>query len=336
MSSKEKSLVIVESPAKAKTINRFLGPSYTVKASMGHVRDLPKKKLGVDVEDGFKPSYVVDPGKKKIVSALKKVAASVDRIYLASDMDREGEAIAWHLAELIDKDRTKTKRTIFNEITERAIKEAFQDPTEIDMCKVDAQLARRVIDRLVGYKVSPILWKVVHKHTSAGRVQSVALRLVCEREEEIAAFVPRESWTLDAEFRTARGEVFKAALEKIDNQKIDLDTLEKATQAHHDVARETFIVATLEKKEKRRNPKPPYITSTLQQDAARRIGFSPRKTMMVAQALYEGVDLGAEGPVGLITYMRTDSVRLASEACDQAREFIVGSYGQRYVPGKAA
>jgi DNA topoisomerase-1 len=327
--------VIVESPAKAKTINRFLGPSFTVQASMGHVRDLPTKTLGVEIEDAFKPSYVVIAGKKKVVTALKKAAAAADEVYLAPDMDREGEAIAWHLASLIDKDGTKVKRVIFNEITERAIKEAFKSPTAIDMRKVDAQQARRVLDRLVGYLVSPLLWKVVHRRTSAGRVQSVALRLVCEREEEIAKFVAREYWTIDAEFKTPRGETVKAALERIGKVKIDLDALDKATQARDDATRQAYHVATVETKEKRRNPKPPYITSTLQQDGARRIGFSARKTMTIAQALYEGIDLGAEGPIGLITYMRTDSVRLAAEACDQAREFIVGAYGARYVPGKA-
>ena len=336
MGSKQKSLVIVESPAKAKTINRFLGPSFTVKASMGHVRDLPTKTLGVDIEDAFKPSYVVISGKKKVVKDLKAAAAAADQIYLAPDMDREGEAIAWHLASLIDKDGTRIKRVIFNEITERAIKEAFDSPTTIDMHKVDAQQARRILDRLVGYLVSAILQKVVHRGTSAGRVQTVALRLVCEREEEIAKFVAREYWTIDAEFKTPRGETVKAALEKIGKAKIDLDTLEKATQTRDGVTQQAYHVAAVETKEKRRNPKPPYITSTLQQDGARRIGFSARKTMMIAQALYEGIDLGAEGPIGLITYMRTDSVRLAAEACDQAREFIVGGYGPRYVPGKAA
>jgi DNA topoisomerase-1 len=335
MGSKQKSLVIVESPAKAKTINRFLGPSFTVKASMGHVRDLPTKTLGVEIDEAFKPSYVVISGKKKVVKALKTAAAEADCVYLAPDMDREGEAIAWHLASLIDKDEARIKRVIFNEITERAIKEAFKNPTSIDMRKVDAQQARRVLDRLVGYLVSPLLWKVVHRRTSAGRVQSVALRLVCEREEEIARFVPQEYWTIEAEFKSPRSDMVKASLEKIDKAKPDLSTLEKATQTRDDIKSQNFAVGTIERKEKRRNPKPPYITSTLQQDGARRIGFSARKTMTIAQALYEGIDLGAEGPVGLITYMRTDSVRLAPEACNQAREFIVGTYGEKYIPGKA-
>jgi DNA topoisomerase I len=335
MSSKQKSLVIVESPAKAKTINRYLGPSFTVKASMGHVRDLPTKTLGVEIEDAFKPSYVVISGKKKVVKELKAAAAQAVDVYLAPDMDREGEAIAWHLASLIDKDDKHVKRVIFNEITERAIKEAFQHPVTIDMHKVDAQQARRVLDRLVGYLVSPLLWKVVHKGTSAGRVQSVALRLICEREEEIAKFVPQEYWTIDAEFKSPRGDVFKAALDRIGKAKPDLDTLEKATGVRDDIKLKTFLVRDIERKEKRRNPKPPYITSTLQQDGARRVGFSARKTMTIAQSLYEGIELGAEGPVGLITYMRTDSVRLAPEACDQARSFITSTFGDKYLPGKA-
>jgi DNA topoisomerase-1 len=335
MGSKRKSLVIVESPAKAKTINRFLGQAYTVKASMGHVRDLPAAKLGVDIEDAFKPQYVVISGKKKVVSALKKAAAEAGDVYLAPDMDREGEAIAWHLAHLVTTDQTRIKRVIFNEITERAIREAFENPTSIDMRKVDAQQARRVLDRLVGYLVSPLLWKVVHRRTSAGRVQSVALRLVCEREEEISRFVPTEYWTIDAEFKSPRAELLKASLEKIDGAKIDIGSSEKATEIRDDVKTRGYVVKAVERKEKRRNPRPPYITSTLQQDGARRIGFSARKTMTVAQMLYEGIELGDQGPVGLITYMRTDSVRVAADASQQARGFIDSAYGGRYVPGKA-
>ena len=335
MGSKSKSLVIVESPAKAKTINRFLGPSFSVKACMGHVRDLPTAKLGVEIGENFKPSYVVISGKRKVVKELKAAAAEAQDVYLAPDMDREGEAIAWHLASLLDRDQLRIKRVIFNEITERAIREAFENPTSIDMHKVDAQQARRVLDRLVGYLVSPLLWKVVHRRTSAGRVQSVALRLVCEREEEIAGFVPREYWTIEAEFKSSGGDLLKAILEKIGRVKPELDNLEKAAETRDDVKAQSFVVGRIERKEKRRSPKPPYITSTLQQDGARRIGFSARKTMTVAQALYEGIELGVEGPVGLITYMRTDSVRVAPDACDEARGFIASVYGEKYIPGKA-
>ncbi|MFZ1948055.1 MAG: type I DNA topoisomerase [bacterium] len=335
MSSRQKSLVIVESPAKAKTINRFLGSSYTVKASMGHVRDLPAAKLGVDVDGGFKPHYVVISGKKKVVSALKAAAAKAENVYLAPDMDREGEAIAWHLANVIGKEQAHVRRVIFNEITEKAIKDAFKNPIEIDLHKVDAQQARRVLDRLVGYLVSPLLWKVVHRRTSAGRVQSVALRLVCEREEEIARFVPKEYWTIEAEFRSPRGEPVRASLDKIGKVKAGLDTETEATRVRDDIMSQTFTVLAVDKKEKRRNPRPPYITSTLQQDGARRIGFGARKTMSIAQALYEGIDLGEEGPVGLITYMRTDSIRVAADACDQARGFITSTYGDQYIPRTA-
>ena len=335
MGSKSKSLVIVESPAKAKTINRFLGPSFSVKACMGHVRDLPTAKLGVEIGENFKPSYVVISGKRKVVKELKAAAAEAQDVYLAPDMDREGEAIAWHLASLLDRDQLRIKRVIFNEITERAIREAFENPTSIDMHKVDAQQARRVLDRLVGYLVSPLLWKVVHRRTSAGRVQSVALRLVCEREEEIAGFVPREYWTIEAEFKSPGGDLLKAILEKIGRAKPEIDNLEKAAETRDDVKAQSFVVGRIERKEKRRSPKPPYITSTLQQDGARRIGFSARKTMTVAQALYEGIELGVEGPVGLITYMRTDSVRVAPDACDEARGFIASAYGEKYIPGKA-
>jgi DNA topoisomerase-1 len=335
MGKEHKSLVIVESPAKAKTINRFLGPSFVVKASMGHVRDLPQTSLGVDIEKDFKPHYVVIRGKTKAIRALKAAAAKAEDIFLAPDMDREGEAIAWHLANLIDKDGDKIRRVIFNEITQTAIQEAFASPTSIDMRKVDAQQARRVLDRLVGYLVSPILWKVIHRRTSAGRVQSVALRLVCEREQEIAAFVPREYWTIEGRFTSPRGDEFTARLEKISAKKADLDTLEKTRNVEADIRNQAYAVHDVSVKTKRRNPKPPYITSTLQQDAARRLGFSARKTMVIAQELYEGIDLGEKGRVGLITYMRTDSVRVSAGASDSARTFITETFGEEYVPRKA-
>lgn len=335
MASDQKSLVIVESPAKAKTINRFLGPSYVVKASMGHVRDLPQGRLGVDIDKDFKPSYVMITGKKKTIKALKSAAAKAEDIFLAPDMDREGEAIAWHLAALIEKGGSKVKRVIFNEITADAIADAFANPTSIDMRKVNAQQARRVLDRLVGYLVSPLLWKVVHRRTSAGRVQSVALRLICERETEIEKFVSREYWTIDGRFASAGGDEFLARLEKIGRAKADLGTLEKAKRVEADIKGQTYTIRDIKRRTKRRNPKAPYITSTLQQDAARRLGFSARKAMVVAQELYEGIDLGERGRVGLVTYMRTDSVRVAATACDSARAFISATYGKEYVPAKA-
>jgi DNA topoisomerase-1 len=336
MVSKGKSLVIVESPAKAKTINRFLGSGYVVKASMGHVRDLPKSKLGVDIEENFKPHYVMIRGKTKAVKALKEAATGAPEIYLAPDMDREGEAIAWHLASIIGKDGHRIRRVIFNEITEAAIRQAFQNPTDIDMRKVDAQQARRVLDRLVGYLVSPLLMQVVAKGTSAGRVQSVALRLICEREEEIAAFVSREYWTVDGDFTTPRGAHLVARLDKADGAKIEIDSLEAARRLEADIKGRAYAVSSLDRKTKRRNPRPPFITSTLQQDAARRLGFSARRTMSVAQELYEGIDLGGKDRVGLITYMRTDSVRVAGGACDAARAYIGETFGKQYVPARAA
>jgi DNA topoisomerase-1 len=335
MGSQGKSLVIVESPAKAKTINRFLGARFVVKPSMGHVRDLPQSTLGVDIEKDFEPHYVVITGKRKAIRALKTAAEKADEIFLAPDMDREGEAIAWHLASLIDKDGTRIRRVIFNEITENAIREAFEHPTTIDMRKVNAQQARRVLDRLVGYLVSPLLWKVVHRRTSAGRVQSVALRLICEREDAVQAFVPKEYWTVDGVFRTPPGDELVARLERIDKAKIDLDSLEKTKGVEEDARKQAYHVSQVTKKAKKRNPRPPYITSTLQQDAVRRLGFSARKTMVVAQELYEGIDVGDQGRVGLITYMRTDSVRVAASACGAARKFITDTFGAQYVPKTA-
>ncbi len=335
MAGKGQSLVIVESPAKAKTINRILGSSYVVKASMGHVRDLPETKLGVDIDHDFKPHYVLIRGKAKVVKALKSAASKADRIFLAPDMDREGEAIAWHLANLIGKNNKKIRRVIFNEVTEKGIKQAFANPTDIDMRKVNAQQARRVLDRLVGYLVSPLLWKVVHRGASAGRVQSVALRLICEREEEIQKFVPRKYWTIECKLQSERGETFTARLDRIGKAKGEVDSIEKARQIELALKSKTFKVTKVTRKNKRRNPKPPYITSTLQQDAARRLGFSARKTMVVAQELYEGIDLGEKERVGLITYMRTDSVRIAADACDAAKAFIKESYGEAYVPARS-
>lgn len=334
MSTDRKSLVIVESPAKAKTINRFLGTGYVVKASMGHVRDLPETKLGIDIENDFKPTYVVIKGKAKIVKALKEAAEKANEIYLAPDMDREGEAIAWHIATLLDRRGKKIRRVVFNEITEGAIKKAFANPTEIDMRKVDSQQARRILDRLVGYLVSPLLWRVIYRNASAGRVQSVALRLICEREDEIARFIPKEYWTVEASLKSRDGNEFTASVEKRDDTKISIRNEDEAKHIVEDLKRQQFIVEGVESKRVQRKPKPPYITSTLQQDAANRLGFPARKTMVLAQELYEGVDLMGEERVGLITYMRTDSVRVSELAQRSTRDFILETIGSEYLPAR--
>lgn len=328
-----KSLVIVESPAKAKTINKFLGKGYDVRASMGHICDLPEKELGVEVHDGFRPKYVVIPEKRKVVSELKRAAQSADRVLLATDPDREGEAIAWHIAERVAKGKREVRRVLFHEITERAVKEAIANPQDIDIRKVYAQQARRVLDRLVGYQVSPLLWKTIKGGLSAGRVQSVALRLICEREEEIERFVPEEYWTITARLKTSSGEEFEAVLVRKGEEKLKIPNREAAEGVLRELEGLPFVVRQVISKEVKRNPPPPFITSSLQQEAARKLGFSAEKTMRVAQELYEGVDLDGER-TGLITYMRTDSVRLADEAVKAVREFIASSYGPNFLPKK--
>ncbi len=329
-----KKLVIVESPTKCKTIGRYLGADYIVKATMGHVSDLPERELGVEVENNFLPKYVISKGKKKLVTELKKDAASADIIYLAPDPDREGEAIAWHVAEAIEADPAKVQRIQFNEITEGAIQDAIRNPSQIDMNKVNAQQARRVLDRIVGYKISPILWKTLYRGLSAGRVQSVALRIICEREQEIQGFNPEEYWTITAQL--AYEEIrFAAKLHSIDGCKAEITNEEQAFAVEKSVAGKPFIVSDVVKKEHKRKPAPPFITSTLQQDAARKYGFSAAKTMMVAQQLYEGVDLGAAGTVGLITYMRTDSTRISNEALEGARTVLTEIFDdERYLVGE--
>jgi DNA topoisomerase-1 len=328
-------LVIVESPAKARTIGKYLGPGYEVRASNGHVRDLPKSKLGVDVDAGFAPSYVLIKGKGNIVKELKASARRAALIYLAPDPDREGEAIAWHLAETLGEDESKLRRLAFYEITKRGIEEALTKPRSIDMAKVQAQQARRVLDRLVGYKVSPYLWKTVRYGLSAGRVQSVALRLICERESEIRAFTPQEYWTIDVDLETPSGELFRARVQKKNGEKLAL-TNEAATRAEaEELQKERFAVASLRTQEKKRNPVPPFITSTLQQEAFRRHRFSAQKTMVLAQQLYEGIDLGPEGSTGLITYMRTDSTRVSSDAIGEVRNYIQHTFGAPYLPDEA-
>ncbi|GAB4388875.1 MAG: type I DNA topoisomerase [Thermodesulfovibrionales bacterium] len=341
------SLVIVESPAKAKTINKILGKDFKVSASMGHVRDLPAKELGVDVENGFAPSYGVIPGKEKILKELKRAAKGADRIYLAQDPDREGEAIAYHVAAEVagGKDGDRIFRVAFNEITERAVREAIERPGKIDMLKVEAQQARRVLDRLVGYGLSPLLWKKVRRGLSAGRVQSVAVRLVVDREREIEAFKKEEYWSITAALAGAAPPEFKARLYKLggrllidreaaEGRRFLITDEETARKTADEIARGSFRLEAVDKKLRKRSPQPPFITSTLQQEAARKFGFPAKKTMLLAQQLYEGIELGEEGAQGLITYMRTDSVRVAREAQEWARSLIAASFGQEYVPAK--
>jgi DNA topoisomerase-1 len=331
---KKKSLVIVESPAKAKTINKYLGRDFVVKASMGHIRDLPKGKFGIDVEHGFKPDYTAIRGKTKVISELRKLAQNAPSVYLAPDLDREGEAIAWHLLESLDVDAKKVFRVVFNEITKKAILEAFEHPGKLDMDKVDAQQARRVLDRIMGYKLSPLLWKKIAKGLSAGRVQSVAVRLIVEREKEIRAFVKEEYWRVTANFKEG-DHAYHAELRKIGEERIDknLDA-KRAQEIVQRIGKDPLHLSEIDHKPKTRRPTPPFTTSQLQQKASTMLRFSARKTMMVAQQLYEGVDLPGEGSIGLITYMRTDSVRVSNEALSAVRSLIDSQYGAKYLPDK--
>ena len=324
-------LVIVESPAKCKTISRYLGKNYSVKATMGHIIDLPGKEFGVDIEHGFKPKYTVAKGKSRILKSLKDEAARADIVYLAPDPDREGEAIAWHVAQYISKANTNVKRVLFNEITKKAVLSAIDHPNEIDMNKVNAQQARRILDRIVGYQVSPILWRTVFRGLSAGRVQSVALRLICEREDEINGFKKEEYWSIHALLEN-KAMQFWAKLLSVDGQKAPLanEGASKAIIAR--VKDKEFVVTEVQRSEKVKKPYAPFITSTLQQDAARKLNFSATKTMIIAQQLYEGLDLGESGSMGLITYMRTDSTRIAEEALVSARALIASLYGEKYLP----
>jgi len=331
-----KSLVIVESPAKAKTIKKYLGKSFAVEASSGHLVDLPSSKLGVDIENDFNPQYVVIKGKSKYLNQLKKAAKDADQVYLASDPDREGEAIAWHIADKLNI-RGKSHRVLIHEITENAVKESIAHPTTLSQDRFEAQQARRILDRLVGYQVSPILWRKVKKGLSAGRVQSVALRLVVDREREIEAFKTEEYWTIEADLKRVKDtkdSSFTAVLSLYDGKKIAISEETYANSIVDSVKNEKFIVKSVERKERKKNALPPFITSTLQQEASRKLRFSVKKTMMLAQKLYEGIDLGEEGPVGLITYMRTDSVRISGGALNEAREIIKQTYGGEYLPEK--
>ncbi len=331
-----KSLVIVESPAKAKTIGKYLGKDYTVKASVGHIMDLPKSKLGVDIEKDFEPHYIVIKGKAPVVKELKTAAKKADRVLIATDPDREGEAIAAHVAEVISKNSSTQEvyRVLFNEITKKAILQAIEHPGKIDENKVDAQQARRVLDRLVGYQISPILWKKVRRGLSAGRVQSVALRLICEREEEIKAFIPEEFWSLTALLEGKLPPQFEAKLIKKDEEKLRVKNNDEIRAILANLEGKSYTVSKVDKKERRRNPVPPFTTSKLQQEGGRKLGFTAKRTMGIAQSLYEGVDVGKEGTVGLITYMRTDSTRVGKEAQDEARELIANKYGKDYLPEK--
>jgi DNA topoisomerase I len=367
-SNGRKSLVIVESPAKAKTINRYLGPDFEVTASMGHVRDLPSKGINVDIENDFEPTYDIMPGKKRVVTALKAAAKKCDTLYLATDLDREGEAIAWHLGEILGFPPERTYRVIFNAITKSAIKEAFAEPGRVDTDKVMAQQARRILDRIVGYQISPLLWKKVTRGLSAGRVQSVAVKMIVQKEHEIRAFKPEEYWLIPAVFTTdlesdyhqkwidfitpksddekgptlvqqgewlAKHHGFKAELHKIGDKKFKATNEEEARQIFDDLQAAEFTIADIETKESKSRPSAPFITSTLQQAAANRMGFSAKRTMSIAQQLYEGIDLGSMGSLGLITYMRTDSTHLSKEAVGEVRSYVEQHFGPEYLPEKA-
>ncbi len=332
-----KHLVIVESPAKAKTLGKYLGRDYQVKASIGHVVDLPKSKLGVDIEHDFAPEYHVIQGKAKVLNEIKAAAKDKEHIYLAPDPDREGEAIAWHIAQRLGRRRRNVHRVLFNEITKKAVLEALKHPGPIDKNLVDAQQARRILDRLVGYQLSPLLWKKVRRGLSAGRVQSVAVRIICERERAIQAFTPEEYWTVEAELEGREPPPFVARLAEVEGRKLDhkqfrLDTKAAVDAVLAGLAGATWTVVKVERKERRRHPTPPFVTSRLQQEASRKLGFQPARTMRIAQRLYEGVELGDAGAVGLITYMRTDSTRISAEAVAAVRAYIGTRYGAAYLP----
>ncbi|MGE5577761.1 MAG: type I DNA topoisomerase [Syntrophothermus sp.] len=332
------SLVIVESPAKAKTIGKFLGRGFMVKASLGHVRDLPRSQFGVDIEAGFAPKYITIRGKGPIVKELRDAAKKVRKVYLATDPDREGEAISWHLAHLLDLELSEPCRIEFHEITKGAIQAAVKKPRRINTDLVNAQQARRVLDRVVGYGLSPLLWQKVKRGLSAGRVQSVAVRLICDRAREIEAFVPEEYWSITAHLQPpkaeseSRGAAFEAKLALFRGEKLELANEAAVNKVLADLAGKSFKVSEVRRKERRRYPAPPFITSSLQQEASRKLGFTARKTMQIAQQLYEGLEVGEEGSVGLITYMRTDATRIAAEAQEEARKFVAAEYGKSFIP----
>ena len=328
-----KSLLVVESPTKVKTLSKFLGKNFTIKATYGHIKDLPKSKMGVDPEEGFKPHFTQIKGKSKVIDALKKAGAEADKIYIGSDPDREGEAIAFHVAEVIGK-KKEIKRVLFNEITKKAVLEALKSPQALDTSKYDAQKTRRILDRLVGYQISPLLWERVKYGLSAGRVQSVALKLVCERQAEIDAFVQEEYWSIEGRFKLPSGETIAAKLERVKDAKVKILTRQEADKLKSAAADESFMITKVEEKERSIMPQPVFKTSSLQQEASRKLRFSPSKTMLMAQKLYEGVDLGEGTTTGLITYMRTDSVRVADEALRAVRKLVGKQFGDAYVPPK--
>ena len=332
--AKSTNLVIVESPSKAKTIGKYLGPEYVVKASMGHLRDLPKNTMGVDIEGGFIPEYLPLQTKSELIAELHKAAQKADTVYLATDPDREGEAISWHLKELLDLPENKTRRVTFNEITQKVVQESIANSRDIDLDLVDAQQARRILDRIVGYQLSPLLWKKVRRGLSAGRVQSVATRLVVDRENEIRAFIPKEYWSLEVTLdRIGKAGSFKARYHG-DTKKRELENEEQVLRIIDDITGKTFTVDSVKQADKKRSAAPPFTTSTLQQEASRKLNMTPKRTMAIAQQLYEGVDVAGEGTLGLITYMRTDSLRLSDEAMDAAAGFIKSRYGKEYYYGK--
>ena len=326
--TKQKTLVIVESPSKAKTIGKYLGPSYKVVASVGHVRDLPKSKLGIDIENDFEPEYIAIRGKGDLIKELKKEAKAAGKIYLATDPDREGEAISWHLAYLLGIDASEPCRIVFNEITKDAIKNAVKHPRPIDLKLVDAQQARRVLDRLVGYQISPLLWRKIRRGLSAGRVQSAALKIICDRENTIKNFIPKEYWNINAVFK--KGKSFTAKLTEKDGKKFAMENGQQAEAVTEELSKGKYKVSQILRKERTRKPFAPFTTSSLQQDAANKIGFTTKKTMMVAQQLYEGVEIKGQGTVGLVTYIRTDSVRISQEAKAAARQYIETNFGKQY------
>ena len=326
-----KSLLVVESPAKARTLSRYVDPSFSVVATVGHIKDLPPRELGVDIENGFKPKYSVISGKWKVIKELKSATEKVDAVYLAPDPDREGEAIAWHVAEEVARNK-KTLRVMFHEITQKAVQTALQNPIVLDRNKYDAQQARRILDRLVGYLISPLLWRKVRRGLSAGRVQSVAVRLICEREAEIRRFESKEYWTVHALLEGSQPPPFRATLFQIQGKKADVPNGERAEEIQRGLEAEAFRIRKIEKRRTKRNPPPPFITSTLQQEASRAYRFAPKRTMKIAQKLYEGISLGEEGPEGLITYMRTDSTRISQEAIQPCRSFVNETFGSSYLP----
>lgn len=330
-----KNLVIVESPTKSKTIEKILGRNFTVRASMGHLRDLPKSQFGVNLENGFEPKYINIRGKGDLIKELKNLAKKADKVYLATDPDREGEAIAWHLAHILGVDPNEKCRIEFHEITATAVKDALKNPQSIDLDKVDAQQARRILDRIVGYKLSPLLWRKVRKGLSAGRVQSVAVKIICDRQKEIDSFVSEEYWTIAVRLReNIKALQFDADVVKHNNKKLKIRNKEEAEKVEQDLKTAEFIVEEATQKDRRRNPVPPFTTSSLQQEAVKKLNFTTKKTMMVAQQLYEGVNIGKEGSVGLITYMRTDSVRISDVALTEIRDYIESFYGLPYRPAK--